>query len=325
MRHQLTLRAGSALVAAGVLSSAILVPGAPAPAQAQDRNPAGVQVSIRDGSLRYGEAIVLTGRVGSRVSGAPVALQFRPAGATAFRTIARASTAKGGAFRLAAGLRRSGAVRVMAEGAQARALAAGGQAPTQGAASNERRVRVAAHVATRSVRRHVLAGHTAKVAGTLRPARAGRTVALQVRRGGAWSTVDRHRTDGTGRYALALNARRTGSLPARVRFAGDGANAAGLRTLGAISVYRRALASWYGPGLYGNHLGCGGRLSPGTIGVAHKTLPCGTRLTLRVRGRSLRVSVIDRGPYVGAREFDLTAATKQRLGFGSTGTVWTTR
>jgi rare lipoprotein A len=35
--------------------------------------------------------------------------------------------------------------------------------------------------------------------------------------------------------------------------------------------------------------------------------------------------VIDRGPYVGAREWDLTAATKRRLRFGSTGTVWATR
>jgi rare lipoprotein A (peptidoglycan hydrolase) len=39
----------------------------------------------------------------------------------------------------------------------------------------------------------------------------------------------------------------------------------------------------------------------------------------------VRVPVVDRGPYVGAREFDLTAATKARLGFGSTGTVLTTR
>jgi rare lipoprotein A (peptidoglycan hydrolase) len=56
--------------------------------------------------------------------------------------------------------------------------------------------------------------------------------------------------------------------------------------------------------------------------VAHKSLPCGTRLTLRKGSRIVRARVIDRGPYVGAREFDLTAATKQRLGFGSTGTVW---
>ena len=59
--------------------------------------------------------------------------------------------------------------------------------------------------------------------------------------------------------------------------------------------------------------------------MANKSLPCGTRVTMRYHGRSVTVPVIDRGPYSGTREFDLTAATKRKLGFGSTGTVWTTR
>jgi rare lipoprotein A len=54
-------------------------------------------------------------------------------------------------------------------------------------------------------------------------------------------------------------------------------------------------------------------------------MPCGTKLTLRYGGRSVRVKVIDRGPFAGGREFDLTAATKNRLGFGSTGTVLSSR
>jgi rare lipoprotein A (peptidoglycan hydrolase) len=95
--------------------------------------------------------------------------------------------------------------------------------------------------------------------------------------------------------------------------------------LGRLNVYRHAQASWYGPGLFGNKLGCGGRLTPGRLGVANKSLPCGTKVTLHYKGRTVRVPVVDRGPYVGAREFDLTAATKARLGFGSTGTVLTTR
>jgi rare lipoprotein A len=88
-----------------------------------------------------------------------------------------------------------------------------------------------------------------------------------------------------------------------------------------VTIYRKAEASWYGPGLYGNGVACGGTLTPSTLGVAHKSLPCGTKLTLRYHGKSLKVEVIDRGPYVGNREFDLTSATKQRLGFPSTGTV----
>jgi rare lipoprotein A len=97
------------------------------------------------------------------------------------------------------------------------------------------------------------------------------------------------------------------------------------RPLGRLNVYRAAYASWYGPGLYGNHLGCGGTLSPGRIGVAHKSLPCGSKLTLRHGARTVRVRVIDRGPYVGGREFDLTEATAQRLRFSGHGSILSTR
>ena len=86
-------------------------------------------------------------------------------------------------------------------------------------------------------------------------------------------------------------------------------------------MYRKSYASWYGPGLYGNRLGCGGTLSAGRLGVAHKSLPCGTKVTLRHGGRVVRVPVIDRGPYVGGREFDLTAATAQKLHFHGHGSI----
>jgi rare lipoprotein A (peptidoglycan hydrolase) len=35
----------------------------------------------------------------------------------------------------------------------------------------------------------------------------------------------------------------------------------------------------------------------------------------------IRVRVVDRGPYVGGREFDLTSATRQRLHFGGVGSL----
>ena len=94
------------------------------------------------------------------------------------------------------------------------------------------------------------------------------------------------------------------------------------RRLGRLNVYRLAGASWYGGG---GGLACGGSLTSSTLGVANKTLPCGTLVTLRYDGRSVRVPVVDRGPYVAGREFDLTEATKQALGFGDTGEVWSTR
>src|SRR6266545_2545909 len=40
------------------------------------------------------------------------------------------------------------------------------------------------------------------------------------------------------------------------------------------------LASWYGPGFYGNRTACGQLYTPEILGVAHLTLPCGTLLTL---------------------------------------------
>ena len=176
------------------------------------------------------------------------------------------------------------------------------------------------------VRRDVLAGRRVVVRGTLRPAGAGRVVSLQVSRtGGGWTTVDHDRTDGAGRYMLVWRATRTGTRRVRVHFGGTRDLRSARRLAARARIYRRAFASWYGPGLYGQRLACGGRLSAGTLGVANKTLPCGTKVTLRHGGRTVRVPVVDRGPYVGGREYDLTAATKARLRFGSTGVVLTTR
>jgi peptidoglycan lytic transglycosylase len=168
----------------------------------------------------------------------------------------------------------------------------------------------------------VLSGHRATVTGAVAPASAGREVALQVRgRKARWATVARARTGAGGRYRLSYVTNHTGSQLARVEFGGDGVNAATTRRVGRLNVYRQAGASWYGGG---GPLACGGTLDNGTLGVANKTLPCGTMLTLRYHGRSVRVPVVDRGPYVAGREFDLTPATKARLGFGDIGEVWTT-
>jgi hypothetical protein len=78
-------------------------------------------------------------------------------------------------------------------------------------------------------------------------------------------------------------------------------------------------ASWYGPGLYGRHTACGQTLRPTTIGVAHKSLPCGTAVKFVFHGHVLVTRVIDRGPYVTGRAWDLTAAASQALGFEGVG------
>ena len=164
-------------------------------------------------------------------------------------------------------------------------------------------------------RLHVRVGDRATVIGSAQPG----VATLEIRRRGRWRTVARDRVMASGRYILRDRVRRPMSVLVRARVNGV------TRPLGRLNGYRRAYASWYGPGLYGNHLGCGGRLSPRRLGVAHKTLPCGTKLTLRHRGRSVTVRVIDRGPYVGGREFDLTERTAKRLHFRGHGTILTTR
>lgn len=72
---------------------------------------------------------------------------------------------------------------------------------------------------------------------------------------------------------------------------------------------------------YGLGLACGGVLGRHQLGVAHKTAPCGTRITFTYSGRSLTVPVIDRGPYVAGREWDLTGATAAALGFSGLGRI----
>ena len=74
------------------------------------------------------------------------------------------------------------------------------------------------------------------------------------------------------------------------------------------------LASWYGPGFYGNRTACGQTYTPEITGVAHRTLRCGTLVRITSpRGNVVTVPVIDRGPYVAGRSLDLANATRLAL------------
>lgn len=88
-----------------------------------------------------------------------------------------------------------------------------------------------------------------------------------------------------------------------------------------FSPFRSAGASWYGPGLWGNKTACGQTLRPSTLGVAHRNLPCGTAVKFVYHGRALITQVIDRGPYVKGRAWDLTAAASEALEFEGVGMV----
>jgi hypothetical protein len=193
-------------------------------------------------------------------------------------------------------------------------------APALGASALGGRLSSTLHVRRASM--NVLADSRVSIAGTLSPRLSGRTVTLQALGARGWHDIAHARTSTGGRFRLRYVPRQTGSESVRVRFAGDGGDRPAHRRLGELNVYRVAEASWYGGG---GSLACGGSLMSSTLGVANKTLPCGTRVTLRYGDRSIRVPVIDRGPYVAGREFDLTEATKYALGFGDTGAVWSTR
>jgi rare lipoprotein A len=177
-----------------------------------------------------------------------------------------------------------------------------------------------------SAQLNVLEGGTASIAGSLvdihHSGLARRAVFLQTLGSQGWSTVSHARTNARGRFRMDYVPRRLGSQLLRLRFAGDTRDQAARQRVGTMNVYRLAGASWYGGG---GGMACGGQLTSSTLGVANKTLPCGTLVTLRYGGRTIRVPVVDRGPYVAGREFDLTEATKYALGFGDTGNVWSTR
>jgi rare lipoprotein A len=93
----------------------------------------------------------------------------------------------------------------------------------------------------------------------------------------------------------------------------------------ALTVYRPAIATWYGPGFYGHTTACGIELTPELVGVAHRSLPCGTNVAVRYGSRTLVVPVVDRGPYGSEARWDLTEAAAQQLGFTATDRIGAVR
>jgi len=164
--------------------------------------------------------------------------------------------------------------------------------------------------------RNVLLDHSVAVSGTLEPSQGLDTVVLQERTAAGWRTVG-ETPDVIGGFLLRFRPNVLGLHAMRLRIVG----ATGVATVStpSVDVFHKVLASWYG---LGGRTACGQELTTGTLGVANKTLPCGTRVTLHYRHRWLQVPVIDRGPYVAGRAYDLTYATKRALGAGDLTEVW---
>jgi len=96
--------------------------------------------------------------------------------------------------------------------------------------------------------------------------------------------------------------------------ASAGASApAGSQTAKKTKVHPTGIATWFGPGFYGQTTACGQTLTPAVLGVANRTLPCGTLVQVSYHGHALTVPVLDRGPYTNQADWDLTAGAAQAL------------
>jgi rare lipoprotein A len=161
-------------------------------------------------------------------------------------------------------------------------------------------------------------GEVVTLKGAVDHGDAGRPVAVQQRSGNrGWADISTVASGTDGSFAVRWRPTAAGPLALRAVLAdADAASAQAASTDPEldITVYKRVRASWYGPGFYGGRTSCGQRLTPTLLGVAHKTLPCGTQVQLFYGGRTVTVPVIDRGPYANGATFDLTKATADQLG-----------
>lgn len=282
-------------------------------APAAAAGPEAITIEASDSRLTHGDELILTGEVSPRRAGRTVELQYKPPRGE-YDTVNEKTTDDDGDYRFKVVPEHSGHFRAVAIDDS------GGE----DVESERVAVEVAATVSARA-KQHTLRGTPVDVHGRLRPAGAGRTVVIQRRKRGDWERVASATTARDGAYSVRWEPP-IGSYRIRARFRGDDLNG---RATDApnhrVNVYRSKRASWYGPGLYGNRTACGQTLKRGTLGVAHKTLPCGTKVRFYYRGRTVRVPVIDRGPFIAGREWDLTEATKDALRFPDLDDVWSTK
>jgi hypothetical protein len=264
------------------------------------------RVTLKAGTTKaaYGRSFRLSGRVPSG-GGSRVVMDYRRLGESDWSPRRHLGVGSNGVYSTPLKARRSGVYRARS-----------------GAAAPSRAVAVAVRARVHAKpRRMAMIGRPVTIKGEVKPRVGGRHVVVHV-----GHRTEGARTDRRGRFRVRWHAASPGRYPVRAVAEGDGTAARGADRAGRLMVFRKAVASWYGPGLYGNGVACGGVLRPGTLGVAHRTLPCGTKVTLRYHRRQVTVPVIDRGPYVAGRDYDLTAATRDRLHFGGgVGTLLSTR
>lgn len=159
-------------------------------------------------------------------------------------------------------------------------------------------------------------GSTVVVRGTLRPGRRDAKVRLVALSGRRWLPLAVGRTHRGGHFGIRYRVRDLGATPIRVAYSGSRRTHAASADAGRIVALAPTVASWY---YDAGNTACGFHA---TYGVANKTLPCGTRVTLSYGGHTVTATVDDRGPYVYGRSFDLNQNTARYLGMWGVGTVF---
>ena len=165
---------------------------------------------------------------------------------------------------------------------------------------------------------------TTRFRGSVAAAYAGRTVAIQRFDPllSTWAQASTATVAADGSYLARWKADVLGVLRIRAVVQNPGqATAASASPEVGVTVYRQALATWYGPGFYGRNTACGLTMTHALMGVAHKTLACGTPVAVSYKGRRVTVPVVDRGPFANGAKYDLTSAAAQALNFTVTDRV----
>jgi rare lipoprotein A len=172
-----------------------------------------------------------------------------------------------------------------------------------------------------------LLGHTLRFRGSMGADQAGRTLQIQRQQAdGAWVSTATAVVAPDGSFLARWRTDAIGSFPVRAIVAGTQAQAAASAPLTTTTtVYRPVRATWFGPGFYGKHTACGQVMTHALLGVAHRTLPCGTPVALFLGGKTVTVPVVDRGPFAHGASYDLTSATAQALGVTQTARIGAVR
>jgi rare lipoprotein A len=169
-----------------------------------------------------------------------------------------------------------------------------------------------------------LLGHHLAFTGTTPATSAGSTIVVQrLDPAAGWVSVASGTVAAGGAFLVLWRTNYVGRLTMRTvleQTASASQSGQSAPTL-EITVYRPAIATLYGKGFFGQKTACGQTLRRTTLGVASRTLKCGTPVQIYYGGRTIVVPVIDRGPYANHARWDLTQETAEALGIAGTETV----